>query len=70
MLILSILYHSVFFNSDWGKLKYFVSSKETVFTQTFLKKVDAEILIGQNSFLQLADMYNYIHAVDVHVHSR
>ena len=40
---------------------YFILSKETAFTMAFLKKVDAEILIRQNSFLQLADMYNYLH---------
>ena len=52
---------TVLYNSDWDSLDYFVSSRETVFSMTVLLKCKAEILIGQLSFKQCADLYNYIH---------
>ena len=49
------------YNDDWHTLPYFVSSKETVFSMDMLKQLDAEILIGQLSYKQRADIYNHIH---------
>lgn len=53
--------NQVFFNSDWESLDYFVSSRETVFSINLLQRFNAEILIGQLSFMQCADIYNHLH---------
>ena len=49
------------YDSNWADLPYFVSSQETVFESSFLRKMDADILIGQVSYRQKADIYNYFH---------
>ena len=49
----------VFYNNDWSKLQYFVSSQETAFELSMLHKYDAELLIGQLSYKQRADIYNF-----------
>ena len=51
----------VIFNADWASLPYFVSSRETCFSLEILRKLDAYALIGQISFKQQADIYNYLH---------
>lgn len=48
------------YDSNWADLPYFVSSQETVFESLFLK-MDADILIGQVSYCQKANIYNYFH---------
>jgi len=42
-------------------LNYLVSSRETVFSMKLLHQVNANIVIGQLSFKQCADVYNFIH---------
>lgn len=54
-----------FYDDDWASLKYFISSSETAFEMSFLTKFDAEVLIGQMSYKQKADIYNYIHGYPV-----
>ena len=49
------------YDSDWADLPYFISSQETVFASLFLKKMDADLFIGQVSYRQKADIYNYFH---------
>lgn len=49
------------YNFDWHSLPYFISSKETGFSMDMLKRLDAEILIGQLSYKQRADIYNEVH---------
>lgn len=51
----------VYFNADWDSLPYFVSSRETVFSMSALKRFDSGILLGQLSFKQCADIYNHLH---------
>lgn len=51
----------VIFNPDWASLPYFVSSRESVFSIELLKQFNAEIIIGQLSFKQCADVYNFLH---------
>ena len=51
----------VHYNPNWESLPYFVSSRETAFSMDLLKRFNAEILLGQNSFKQCADVYNYLH---------
>ena len=56
-------YHSVnsqiIFDPNWDKQEYFLSSRDTGFSIDFMKRADASVLIGQLSFKQQADMYNY-----------
>lgn len=52
----------VHYNPNWESLPYFVSSRETAFSMDLLKRFNAEILLGQNSFKQCADVYNYLHS--------
>lgn len=51
----------VLYNHDWESLPYFVSSRETVFCMQLLRRVNAGILLGQQSFKQCADIYNFLH---------
>lgn len=52
--------HAIY-NADWQSLCYFVSSKETAVSMEFLRRLDAEIVIGQMSYNQRANIYNYVH---------
>lgn len=52
---------TVYFDDDWQDLPYFVSSRESVFSMEILHTVNAQIVIGQMSFLQCADMFNFMH---------
>lgn len=54
----------VYFNADWEVLPYFVSSRETAFSMSALKRFDSGILLGQLSFKQCADIYNHLHHHD------
>lgn len=49
------------YNDDWASLPYFVASKETAFSMKLLLQLDAEIVIGQMSYKQRADIYNCVH---------
>ena len=49
------------YNQDWESLPYFVASKETAFSTKLLRRLDAEIVIGQMSYKQRADIYNCVH---------
>lgn len=48
----------MYYNNDWVTLPYFLSSQETGFEMFILKKYDIELLIGQMSYKQRADIYN------------
>ena len=50
------------FNDNWRDLEYFVSSSLTVFSMSMLKRIDIEIVIGQLSYKQIADIFNHVHA--------
>ena len=52
------------YDDNWADLPYFVSSQETVFETEFLKKMDSELLIGQLSYNQKADIYNHYQCYD------
>ena len=49
----------VYYDSDWAKLEYFVSTSETAIEMRILRKFDAELLLGHVSYKQKADIYNY-----------
>ena len=48
---------------EWSSLPFFMTSRETAFTMEMMKRLDKEILIGQLSYKQRADLYSYIHEV-------
>ena len=51
----------VVFNDDWESLTYSISSRETALSMRLLQRFDADIVIGQLSFKQCADVYNFLH---------
>ena len=51
----------VYANKDWECLPYFVSSRETVYSKLSMQRFETEILLGQLSFKQCAEIYNEIH---------
>ncbi len=50
----------IFFVENWHTLPFFVSSRETAFSMSLVERISASILIGQQSFMQCADLYNYL----------
>ena len=52
------------FDEDWMKNKYFLSSQETAFDLQLLVRYDVQLLIGQISYKQTAEIYNAIHGYD------
>jgi cellobiose-specific phosphotransferase system component IIB len=62
--------NGVVYNNNWKTLKYFMSSNETVFSMEFLRRFDIELLVGQVSYKQQADIYNLIHGYDDVSHDR
>ena len=55
----------VFYNSDWELLPFFASSRDTFFSTILMKRFDADILLGQQSFKQCAEIYNHLHKCSV-----
>ena len=51
----------VTYDEDWSSLEYFMSTHETAFSLELLRRLDKEILIGQISYKQRADIYNDVH---------
>ena len=49
------------YDPEWSLLSYIMSSRETAIAMEFLKRLDKEILIGQISYKQRADIYNAVH---------
>ena len=47
-----------YYNDNWKSLPYFLSSQETGFEMSMLQRFDSELLIGQISYKQKADIYN------------
>ena len=52
------------YDSNCMDLPYFVSSQETAFEVSMLKHFDAELLLGQISYKQKADIYNVCNGYD------
>jgi len=51
----------VYFDTDWNLLPYFSSSRDTFFSMDLMKQFNVEILLGQISFKQCAEIYNELH---------
>ena len=49
------------YDKDWSAMPYFMSSRETAFSLDMLRRLDCEILHGQISYKQRAEIYNDIH---------
>lgn len=56
--------HGVFYDADWKDHTYFISSQETGFELSILRKFDVELLIGQLSYKQKALIYNITNGYD------
>lgn len=52
------------FDENWDEIKYLMSSQETAFELQILYKFDFELLIGQVSYKQKAEIYNAIHGYE------
>jgi len=52
------------YDEKWIDLPYFISSQETGFEMSMLKRFDVELLLGQISYKQRADIYNVYHGYD------
>ena len=52
------------YDDDYTQLPYFFSSHMTVFETKLLCHLTAEMLLGQISYRQRSDIYNYIHGCD------
>jgi len=51
----------VIYNANWSSLPYFVASRETVFSTSLLERLDSEVMIGQISYQQRANIFNDVH---------
>ena len=56
---------SLHYDDDWADDQYFLSSQETAFETALLKTFDAELLIGQVSYKQKADIFNHINGYKI-----
>ena len=54
----------VIYDEDWADLSYFISTTKTAFEMKLVKDFCAELLIGQVSYNQQCDIYNYIHGYE------
>lgn len=55
---------SIVYDEDWADLPFFVSTQKTTFETKLLKQFNAELLIGQVSYNQRCDIYNYVHGYE------
>ena len=53
------------YDSDWAELQYFISSSETAVELSMLKNFDAELLFGQISYSQKAEIYDHCNGYPV-----
>lgn len=53
--------NGVKYDNDWWKEAYFMATRETAVSMDMLRRLDKEILIGQISYKQRAELYNDIH---------
>ena len=52
------------YDDKWMDLPFFVSSQETSFEMSLLKKMDYELLIAHIAYKQRADIYNLTYGYD------
>lgn len=49
----------IIFDHDWDQHQYLISSSKTAFSISFLRRFEAELLLGQVSFNQKSAIYNF-----------
>ena len=49
------------YDKDWETQEYFLATRETAISINMLRRFDKEVLIGQLSYKQRADIYNDVH---------
>lgn len=54
-----------YYDEEWSSNWFFISSNETAFELSMLRKFDAELLLGQMSYSQHAEIYNYCNSYPV-----
>ena len=54
----------LYYDKEWASLAYFVSLQKTAFERTMLANFDHELLIGQISYKQEAEIYNAFHGYE------
>ena len=54
----------IIYDIDWKAHAYFLSSQETGFEMSMLRKFDVELLIGNISYKQKAEIYNVFNGYD------
>lgn len=54
----------IFYDDDYIDLPFFMSTNMTVFETKMLQSLNAEILLGQLTYRQKSDIYNYCHGYD------
>ena len=55
---------TMYYNDNRRSLRFFLSSQETGFEMSMLQQFDSELLIGQISYKQKADIYNVSNGYD------
>ena len=60
----SLSTESTYYSSNFEDLSYFVSTSKTAFEISLLKRFDIELLIGEISYKQKAEIYNCINGYD------
>ena len=56
----------VYYDDECIEHEYFVSTSGMAFEMTMLKRFDVELLLGQISYSQKAEIYNYSNGYPVH----
>ena len=51
----------VTYDQEWSVQEYFLATRETAISMDMLHRLDKELLIGQLSYKQRADIYNDVH---------
>ena len=54
----------VIYDANWADFPFFMSTQKTAFEMSMLQRFSAELLIGQVSYNQRSDIYNYFHGYD------
>lgn len=57
---------TVYYDVDWVEHEHFISTSGTAFEMSLLRKFDTELLLGQISYNQMAEIYNYSNGYPVH----
>lgn len=58
---------AVQYDDDWESNQYFLSSQQTAFELQMLQRYDHELLLGQLSYKQKADIYNSFNGYNISV---